>query len=112
MFAQFRLVVLSIIIKEALINALVVGQEKGLFRATCHLIQLLCQILGHVFLRPTIIVVGVILVDVVAAETLFLKLFPILRVKLVLPGCKNFFLFCLRLVLVQFRNAIELIPRK
>ena len=93
MFAHFRLVVLSIIVKEdALVNAFVVGQQKGLFSATRQLINLLGDFLCHAFLRSTIIVVGVVLVDVVAPETLFLELFAILRVKLVLPGGKNFFL--------------------
>ena len=100
-FAHLRLVVFGIVIKEdTLVNAFVVGQQESLFSATRHLIQLLGDFLGHIFLSQVIIVIWVILVYVIATETLFLELLAILRVKLQLPCCKNFSLFFVRLVLV------------
>lgn len=100
-FAHFGLVMFGIVIKDALVNALVVGQQEGLLSATRQLVQLLCDFLRHAFLRiPSIIVIWVVLVYVVATETLFLELFAILRVELVLPRSENFFLLLVRLVLV------------
>lgn len=110
-FAHLGLVVLGILI-EALVDALVVRQEKRLLLPSRHLIQLLSDLLRNILLGPTIIVVRVVLVNVVTAETLFLKLLAILRVEFVLSRGENFLLLLIGLVLVQLWNAVEFISRE
>ena len=58
MFAHFGLVVFGIVIKDALVDALVVGQQEGLLSATRQVVQLLCDFLRNAFLGiPSIIVI-------------------------------------------------------
>lgn len=83
-----------------------------MFIAGRHLIQLLGDFLGYVFLTRIIIVIRVVLINVIAVEALLLELFAILRVELLLPGGNNLLLLLCRLVLVQSWNAVELIPRE